>query len=311
MIEIPRVALALTLCHVGVSLRMNFSAAVAAREVLQRTERCAGSGDLCAGNQCCPGYGGSGDLTFPCPNADDTWTGCQTSTKFQYEDVSGGGEPHIVSTTGEKFDLYRTGWSTFVQIPKHIATDEHARLHITGNVRADGSGDECAPVYLHEVAMTGSMLKHTTVLLRAGPLESSAPFSVSVNGSAFEEITDASGTYFLSTPALSLRGEINSEDPDLWDPDAAVLAMTGNMEILVRQHTEARGGNRRSTLDLGVRGLNNLQEPVGGWLGVDGSLLAGEAPDRCSKPSKRSLSGVSVSLHRPDMAAFRSPTDIM
>lgn len=41
---------------------------------------CLGTdGNQCAGNQCCPGAGGS--PTYPCPSADANFTGCETNTK--------------------------------------------------------------------------------------------------------------------------------------------------------------------------------------------------------------------------------------
>merc|ERR1712232_318598 len=46
-------------------------------EELARYTICPGSGTQCNGNQCCAGFSGSGGLTFPCPNADDGWNGCQ------------------------------------------------------------------------------------------------------------------------------------------------------------------------------------------------------------------------------------------
>jgi len=40
---------------------------------------CPGTGVMCAGNQCCPGFEDSGNLTFPCPSAEPGWNHtCQT-----------------------------------------------------------------------------------------------------------------------------------------------------------------------------------------------------------------------------------------
>jgi len=39
---------------------------------------CPGSGNACAGNQCCPAYAGSNGLTFPCPDAATSYAGCQS-----------------------------------------------------------------------------------------------------------------------------------------------------------------------------------------------------------------------------------------
>merc|ERR1711957_182696 len=42
---------------------------------------CPGSGNMCAGNQCCPGVKASGNLTFPCPSATEVVEGCGSLTK--------------------------------------------------------------------------------------------------------------------------------------------------------------------------------------------------------------------------------------
>jgi len=47
-------------------------------------ELCAGSSNSCNGNQCCEGFEGSNSLTFPCPNADETFDGCQTTQRYTF-----------------------------------------------------------------------------------------------------------------------------------------------------------------------------------------------------------------------------------
>ena len=49
---------------------------------------CAGSNDQCHGNQCCPGFDGSLHRTFPCPNADDNFDGCETNFKYELYNAS-------------------------------------------------------------------------------------------------------------------------------------------------------------------------------------------------------------------------------
>ncbi|CAK0837974.1 unnamed protein product [Prorocentrum cordatum] len=43
---------------------------------------CPGSGNMCAGNQCCPGTAESGGKTFPCPSAADSFADCENNTKL-------------------------------------------------------------------------------------------------------------------------------------------------------------------------------------------------------------------------------------
>jgi len=205
----------------------------------------------------------------------------------------------VTTLTGDKFDLWKTGWSTFVRIPRDGPMVDFV---VRGNVKAYEE-TTCAPAYLTDVELSGAWLRDSTIFLRAGSLESSTPFAVSVNGSSFKEITDARGTEFASNSAFSLHGEIINEDAEEWGPDAKVLLKVGDGEIEVKQHTEGRGEDSRSMLDLSVAGLDGLTETVGGWLGVDGAMDAGSPPDRCL-----SLRSVVPRVSRAaQLTGFRSP----
>ena len=205
----------------------------------------------------------------------------------------------MTSLTGEKFDLWKTGWSTFVRIPRDRPV---ADLVVRGNVNAYEE-EACAPAYLREVEVSGAWLQDSMVFLRAGSLESSTPFAVSVNGSSFKEITDVRGTEFASNSAFALHGEIINEDAEEWGPDAKVLLQMGERELEVRQHTEGRGEDSRAMLDLSVAGLDGLTETVGGWLGLDGASDAGSPPDRCLSLE----STVPVHSMAAKLPGFRSP----
>jgi len=182
----------------------------------------------------------------------------------------------VTSLTGQKFDLWKTGWSTFVRIPDGR---ENVNLVVRGNVKAYEEGG-CAPAFLQDVELTGAWLGDRTIFVRAGSLESAAPFAVSVNGSSFKELTDPSGTDFLSVEGLSVRGEVTYDEP-AWGPDANVVIKMDHSEVGLKQHTEGRGEESRAMLDLSVGGLDAVKGSVGGWLGVDGSRDAGHRPANC------------------------------
>ena len=57
--------------------------------------------------------------------------------------VSTVGDPHVASVTGEKFDLWRTGWSLFVQIPNDIQPELVPGLLVAENA-VPNDGDKCA-----------------------------------------------------------------------------------------------------------------------------------------------------------------------
>merc|ERR1711957_1101148 len=48
------------------------------QEEADAKKKCPGSGNACTGNECCPGYAGSNGFTFPCPDADSTYVGCES-----------------------------------------------------------------------------------------------------------------------------------------------------------------------------------------------------------------------------------------
>ena len=91
------------------------------------------------------------------------------------------GDPHITSVTGGKFDLWRLGWSTFLQVPQQTKTDNDVKLLFQGNVQRFWGSDECAPVFLDQVHISGSWAGNRTVHNFSGSLESDKNFTVSID----------------------------------------------------------------------------------------------------------------------------------
>jgi hypothetical protein len=188
------------------------------------------------------------------------------------------GDPHVSSITGETFDLWRTGWSTFVQIPQYPSKDS-AKFLVRGEVRPY-SGDLCAPAFLQQVHVNGSWLGDQEIEIHAGSLESSNPFHVIINGGDPMYLS-ATGETVFGLEGGSLRGKVATDDPEVWGPDARVVLFLGDAQVDVVQHTEGRGEASNSMLDLSVSGLANVVDTIGGWLGADGSQHAGQAPPEC------------------------------
>ena len=73
--------------------------------------KCPGSRDWCSRVQCCPGFAGSNNLTFPCPTASASYNMCQTTTRLTDASAcdaittSASGDPHVTSVTREKFEV--------------------------------------------------------------------------------------------------------------------------------------------------------------------------------------------------------------
>ena len=201
------------------------------------------------------------------------------------------GDPHVSSVTGETFDLWKTGWSTFVQIPQ-VTSQDPAKFLVRGEVRPY-SADRCAPAYLQQVHVNGSWLGNQEIEIHAGSLESEEPFHVVISGGEPMYLSRTGETLF-DLDGGSLRGQITTDDPQLWGPDARVTLFLGDAQVDVVQHTEGRGTSSSSMLDLSVSGLANVVDTIGGWLGTDGSQHAGQAPAECSE----NLALLNVDRHR-------------
>jgi len=196
-------------------------------------------------------------------------------------DVSAIGDPHIQSVVGVKYDLWRTGWSKFLQIPMHTSV-EAPQLLVRGKVEAFWGG-KCAPAYLRQVMVTGERLGNRSIFIQSGSLESTTPFAVQVDGGPLSPI-GPQGTTFLNDAGVQVRGVISAPEPDLWGPDAQVFLTVGGITVEVRQHTEGRYEKSKSMLDLSVQGLDGEVDSVGGWLGTDDlSVHAGSPPDGCAE----------------------------
>merc|ERR1719382_2089297 len=94
--------------------------------------QCPGSGDMCAGDQCCPGFAGSGGGTFPCPSASSGFSGCVNNTKVM--DCTSSGT--VVTTTATT--------TTTTMTTTTIAASSSGTCKIGADVHCPGSGNMCA-----------------------------------------------------------------------------------------------------------------------------------------------------------------------
>ena len=110
----------------------------------------------------------------------------------------------------------------------------------------------CAPAFSQDVELTGAWLGDRTIFVRAGSLESSAPFAVSVHGSTFKELLLAAG--------LFVRGEVTHDELE-WGPDAKVVIEMDHAEVGLKQHTEGRGEESRAMTSVSA-GLAPSRGPL-------------------------------------------------
>ena len=91
--------------------------------------------------------------------------------------------------------------STLVKIPQYKEAGS-TKLLIDGHVRPY-TAVPCAPTFVQEVRMNGTWLPRE-ISVRAGSLESSEPFEVSVDGPRSH--VDPHGTMFVDENGVTLRG---------------------------------------------------------------------------------------------------------
>jgi len=254
-------------------------------QTLKSTTTCGTIGKASSWSYCsvpspCPTPAPTPSPTVP-PTPSPTPSPTPQPTLAPTSDTHAIGDPHIQNVVGDTFDLWRTGWSNFLQIPLHLAGEE-PRLLLRGNVERYW-GDLCAPAFLQEVSVSGQRLNGRRIFIKSGSLETVRPFSVKVDSDPSRTIPPE-GAVFLAEHGCEVRGEISSSNPDEWGPDARLFVRVDNITIDVVQHTEGRMVESRSMLDLTVHGLDREEQSVGGWFGSDSAWLdAGEAPDGCQQ----------------------------
>ena len=122
-----------------------------------------------------PGFAGSNDLTVPCSIVSNVRL-TDNSACDNAPHVVAVGDPPVTSVTGEKFDLSKTGWSTFVQIPKDVIPTATPKLSVTGDVLLFVGGN-CALAFLQNLKIADSQMENHEVPVRAGLEQSPSSLS--------------------------------------------------------------------------------------------------------------------------------------
>merc|ERR1719374_474289 len=130
----------------------------------------------------------------PSPTSSPTSSPAPQPTLAPTSDTHAIGDPHIQNVVGDTFDLWRTGWSNFLQIPLHLAGEE-PRLLLRGNVERYW-GDQCPPAFLQEVSVSGRLLNGRKVFIKSGSLETAWPFSVKVDSAPSRTIPPEGAVFF-------------------------------------------------------------------------------------------------------------------
>ena len=125
--------------------------------------------------------------------------------------MSAVGDPHVSTVTSASFDLWRTGWSTFVQVP--LASVDQSKF-FWSVVASD-----CT-----EVRINGLWLRSHDAVVHSGSLKSPNPFYVILGGGEPLYLQHNGAIAFVKENAGSLRRWISTDNG--WGRDAGVELLT-------------------------------------------------------------------------------------
>lgn len=198
------------------------------------------------------------------------------------------GGPKITTMLGESVNLWQSGVSTLLQIPK--APEVPPTLLVQINVQPYAPywyTMGCEEGRISEVFLSGSSLGVSNLTIRSGALHGDASFAVRVGEEPWQELSWRSSvvdkeTILVSSPGVTVTGVISAKDPKHWGPDASATVTVGGLSIEVQQQTLGTGDESKTMLDVSVRGTFSKSAGVGGLLGPDGvTLLQGVEPVPC------------------------------
>ena len=137
-----------------------------------------------------------------------------TATLTREEDVgevaSATGDPHVSTIIGDSFNLWRIGWSTFVQIP--LASVKPSWWLVRGDIQPYGSAP-CVPAFSQQVRINENWLGINGFSVYCGSLESHSVLYATVANMFLQR---DSVTEFVSEIGVPVNGRIATDNG--WDP---------------------------------------------------------------------------------------------
>jgi len=227
-----------------------------------------------------------GESAFACtanvPNANPNDYMC---CNIKYSSRSG---PRITNMLGESLDVWQSGLSTLVQIPK--APEVAPKLLVEINVQPYAPywyTMGCEDGRIAEVLISGTSVGESNVTVRSGALHSDESFAVRVGDGLWQELSWRTAVVdqavsFVSSPGMTITGVITANDPEHWGADASAVVSVGGLSITVQQRTLGSADESKPMLDVGVSGAYSKSQGVGGLLGPDSAtLVEGTEPVPC------------------------------
>jgi len=216
------------------------------------------------------------------PNANPNSYMC---CNIKYSSRSG---PVITTMLGESLDVWQSGLSTLVQIPKapEVAPELLVQINVQPLVPYWYTMG-CEAGRISEVLISGTSVGESNLTIRSGALHAEEAFAVRMGEGPWQELSWRTAvvdnaTTFVSSPGMTVTGVIAAKDPEHWGPDASALVTVGGVSIDVQQQTVGNADESKPMLDVALRGAYSKSQGVSGLLSPDGaSLVQGNAPVPC------------------------------
>jgi hypothetical protein len=213
------------------------------------------------------------------------------------------GDPHVKSMSGHSFDLHQIGDLLMLVYPRNstnamfVADDAAAKTdkdsaknpHIAVHATIDRLGNNrCGPTYIKQLKLTGDWMGKELVI-RSGPA-----FEIDKAGEVVGEADDDNffgvsidGEPFVPHSQVRERygQEYSGDGLELTKRTKVRTLPSRTFEVKVQDLTlkvsQPKGMTKANFLDLQITGLKQLEEEVGGLLGIDDVHSAQEAHESC------------------------------
>ena len=161
---------------------------------------------------------------------------CSAASACDTDPVSAIGDPHVISVSAEKSDLWKTGSSMTVQTPKDIQLETVPQHLEVVNVAPYGC-DACALDFPHNVKLSGSMLGNHERCGAGLPGRSQAlQHQRSWQQLPAHRLIKRFGNLCWSL----LFGNWRGLEPGAWSPRAKLQMTIGALLVTVKQRPEGR-----------------------------------------------------------------------
>jgi len=189
--------------------------------------------------------------------------------EIQGDEASATADPHIISVSGAKFDLFKPGRTELLTIPEG-ASAEDALLRVIASTEQIGSRKN--DLWIRRVRVSGSWVGGDKYAFKTGSgyFGDANNYLASIGDGEWTtpgDLEDASNgrlstiLHSLEVPTTSFQSS-PVEDVDL---------SAGPVHVQIKYVTSNKDNQNFNHLDVQVRGLSAVEQPLGGVLALEGS----------------------------------------